>query len=100
LKRAQSTGKSINIEAIRLCPGRQTRERKPPRPSPKTYKSRRKIALFNSNRKEKSEGPEEIVVDRDADHVVFAPAPVEEVDQEDEPQYEPQSKGDRKVKEA
>ena len=89
-KRAQSTGKPIDIESVRLRPGRQTRDGKPSRPISKSYKKKRKIALFNSSRKESLKGPE-TVVDPETDHVVSVPAP-NEMDQEDESQYESWSK--------
>lgn len=86
-KRAQSTGKAINMEAVRLRPGRQTRDKKPSKP--KSYKKKRQTALLNSSRKESLKGPE-TVVDPEADHVVSIPTP-DEMDQ-DESQYEPWSK--------
>ena len=89
-KRAQSTGKSVDIEAVRLRPGRQTRDRKPSRPRPKSYQKKRKISLVNSSRKESLKEPE-TVVDPEADHVVSVPAP-DEMDQEEESQNEPWSK--------
>jgi hypothetical protein len=78
-KRAQSTGKSINTDAVRLRPGRQTGDKKPSRP--KSFKKKRKKALFNSSRKESSNEPE-TVVDAEADPISTQ---VDEMDQEDEP---------------
>jgi hypothetical protein len=86
-KRAQSTGKSINIDAVRLRPGR---DRKPSKPRHNSYR-KRKIAPLNSSRKESSREPG-TVVDPEADHVVSAPTPVDEMDQEDESQYRSGSK--------
>ena len=95
-KRAQSTGRSINTEAIRLRPGRQPRDGKPP--GPKRYKDKRKIV--NSSGKDSSKEAE-TVVDPETGHVVSVPTPVDEMDQEDEAQYEPRSKGSlRKVRRA
>ncbi|KAF8804677.1 hypothetical protein BYT27DRAFT_7143352 [Phlegmacium glaucopus] len=91
-KRAQSAGRSIDVEAVRLRPGRQTTDRKPSRPRPKMYKKKRKIVLFNSGRKEGSEKPETIA-DPEANHAVSVPTPVDEMGQEDEAQHEPRSKG-------
>lgn len=90
-KRAQSAGKYINTEAIRLRPGRQMKERKPSRPRPKMYKKKREIASFNSIRKESSKKPE-TVPDSEVDHVVSVPTLVHEMDGDDA-QYEPRSKG-------
>ena len=84
-KRAQSTGRSVDIKAVRLRPGPQAIERKPSKPRPKSYKKKRKIALFNSSSKEP-----ETVVDPEAERVGSVLAPVgEEMDEEDdETQYE------------
>ena len=87
-KRAQFNGRSVDTEAVRLRPGRQTKERKPPKPRPKMYKMKRKI--FNSN-KESSQEPE-AVASPEADHIVSVPRPVDGID-EDDAQYEPRSKG-------
>ena len=84
-KRVQSTGKSINMKAVRLPPGRQSR------PKSNSYQKKRKIALSNSRRKESLREPG-TVVDPDADHVVSVPTSVEEMDQEDESQSGPWSK--------
>jgi len=89
-KRAKFAGKSVNLDAIRLRPGRQTRDRKPSRPRPKMYKKKRKIALFNSSRI-KSSRKLETVVDPETE-LVSVPL-VDEMDQEDETQYEPRRKG-------
>ena len=79
-KRAQSSGRSVDMEAFRLPPGRQST------PKPKSYRKRRKIARFNSSRRESSE--ERVTVDGpEADHVVSVPTSVDEMDQEDESQY-------------
>ena len=91
-KRAQSTGRSVDLETIRLRPGRQTMDRKPSKPRPKSYKTKQKKALSNSSGKETSKEPE-TVVDPEADHVVSVPTPTDEMDQEDEPQYESRRKG-------
>jgi len=40
-KRAEAVGKTVNTEAVKLRPGRPTKERKPPKPRPKTYKPRK-----------------------------------------------------------
>jgi hypothetical protein len=78
-KRAQSTGDSINIEALRLRPGRLSRRK------PKSYKKKRKIALFSSSMKQSSRDPA-TVVNPEVDHVVSVPTPVDDMDQEDESQ--------------
>ena len=91
-KRAQSTGKSINMEAVRLRPGRQ--DRKPLKP--KSSKKKRKISSFNSSRKDSDSSrepePETVAVDSEADRVSSTPTPVDEMGQEDESQYGPWSK--------
>ena len=81
-KRAQSTGKSINMEALRLRPGRQSK------PKPKSYKKKRKVHLFNPSRKESSR-ESWAVVDPEAVSAPtpMAPTPMDEMDQEDESQY-------------
>src|SRR5260221_12907725 len=40
-KRAEAVGKEVNTEAVKLRPGRPTKERKPSKPRPKTYKPRK-----------------------------------------------------------
>ena len=40
-KRAEAVGKAVNMEAAKLRPGRPTKERKPSKPRPKTYKPRK-----------------------------------------------------------
>lgn len=80
-KRAESKGRSANMEAIRLRPGREIRDRKPPRPRPKMYKRKRKIPSSNSSKTKISEKPE------------TGSASLDEMDEEDEAQYELRSKG-------
>ena len=91
-KRAQSTGRSVDLETIRLRPGRQATDRKPSKPRPKTYKNKRKVALSSSSGKEIPKEPE-TVADPEADHVVSVSTPADEMDQEDESQYESRRKG-------
>lgn len=49
-KRAEQTGRTVVPGSVKLRPGRQRRTRKPPKPRPKTYKTRRKLQLGESRR--------------------------------------------------
>jgi len=81
-KRAEKAGKAILPGIIKLRPGRRAKDRKPSKPRPTTYKSRKKAS------------GEKRLSNVDSVPVPEA-APASEIDgsEDESPEYEPHSKG-------
>jgi hypothetical protein len=101
-KRAEAVGKTVNTESVKLRPGRTTKERKPSKPRPKTYKPRK--GQQGKNRSSSMDASQnvgendDLEVDEDAQSSASSrrsPSYQQEgsEDEDEEPTYERHTKG-------
>ncbi len=97
-KRAEASGKTANLDLRRLRPGRETKERKPSKPRPKTYSQSRK-KVFSGGRPPQAENQGSLNKEGDNEQSSSTHEPEPDSGDKDaypvheEPMYEGHSKG-------